>query len=265
MRFITVSLSVVILLAGSLPCAGQDLTFEERVELLRGLTAEYVTAKALLPRSKNALLIDDRGLYDREKWDAAAKEHGPAARVGDLIQITKVSIKDDRIEFELNGGWKGGRKWYDRVQVGVGSRTAPISSGGYTVAPSGTKLALVFQGKLPALKSSDVKGMLAPVLDFNMRSATEQYVETLPEPVKAAIEEKRAIEGMDRDQVLLALGTPRHKVRETKDGKELEDWIYGQPPGRIVFVTFHEGKVIRVKETYAGLGGAVMPPLQTPR
>jgi hypothetical protein len=46
---------------------------------------------------------------------------------------------------------------------------------------------------------------------------------------------------------------------------QLEDWIFGTPPGRIVFVTFEGDKVVRVKETYAGLGGEVAPPLKTPR
>jgi len=66
---------------------------------------------------------------------------------------------------------------------------------------------------------------------------------------------------MDREQVLLALGRPRNKVRETLDGVETEDWIYGQPPGKITFVTFAGSKVVKVKETYAGLGGSVAEPL----
>jgi len=53
-------------------------------------------------------------------------------------------------------------------------------------------------------------------------------------------------------------------VRETKDGVETEDWIYGVPPGKIVFVTFNGNKVIKVKETYAGLGTQA-PPLEPPR
>jgi hypothetical protein len=265
MRSMTWLLPLAVLSVTPGATGGQDLSFEDRVELLRGLTAEYATAKAMLPRSKKPLPVDSMGIYDKEKWDEVAKEFGPAARVGDLVQITKVTLEGDRIEFEINGGWKGGRKWYERIQVGVGSRTTPISSGSYSMAPSGTKIALLFNKKLPALKSGDVKEILAPLLDFNMRSATEHYVETLPPEIRAAVEEKRAVEGMDKDQVLLALGQPKHKVRETKDGQELEDWVYGTPPGRIIFVTFHDNKVIRVKETYAGLGGEVAPPLQTPR
>ena len=69
--------------------------------------------------------------------------------------------------------------------------------------------------------------------------------------------DKKPIEGMDRDQVILALGRPLRKSREVKDGTELEDWIFGEPPGRVMFVTFAGSKVVKVKETYAGLGGSI--------
>jgi len=69
---------------------------------------------------------------------------------------------------------------------------------------------------------------------------------------------KKAIEGMDHDQVLLAMGRPVRKTRETKDGVDLEDWIYGMPPGKITFVTFQGNKVVKVKDTYAGLGGTTV-------
>ena len=78
--------------------------------------------------------------------------------------------------------------------------------------------------------------------------------------MQKAIQTKKAIEGMDRDQVLMALGHPDHKSRETKDGIELEDWVFGRPPGKIVFVTFNGSKVIKVKEEYAGLGTEVADP-----
>ena len=70
---------------------------------------------------------------------------------------------------------------------------------------------------------------------------------------------------MDRDQVILALGRPDHKVRETVDGTEQEDWVFGKPPGRIVFVTFVGEKVVRIREAYAALGGSTAPTLPSPR
>ena len=130
--------------------------------------------------------------------------------------------------------------------------------------PAGTNLALDFAEGVPELDSERIKELLAPVLDFELHSATEQFIESLPEPQQAAIKEQRAIEEMDRDTVLLAMGKPDRKVRETKEGVEYEDWIYGTPPGKVTFVTFRGGKVVRVRESYGGLGGSVSNPQQVP-
>lgn len=253
------SIPFLLIAAIAFPAAAKNLTPEERVGIIRGLTAEYATAKIALPRSKKALSYDASGTWDKKQWDAAGRQYGPAARVGDLVQVTKIDLDDDRITIEINNGMKSGRKWYDRVEVGVGNRTSPISQGG-TNAPGGTTIAIAFPKGVPA-SVPDIKKTLTPILDFEKRTATEQYVDTLKPEVKAAIKDKKAVEGMDREQVLLALGRPNSKVRETKDGVDTEDWIFGRPPGKIVFVTFDGNKVIKVKETYAGLGGAVADPL----
>ena len=142
--------------------------------------------------------------------------------MGDLVQITKVTLDDDKIVLEINGGMKGKRKWYENVEVGMGSRTTPIGQSN-TNAPGGTYLSVEFGKPVPPLQAADLKKMLAPILDFEKHSATEQTMESLPPEVQQAVKEKRAIEGMDRDQVILALGKPRTKMRETKEGLELED------------------------------------------
>lgn len=251
----------VFLIAGSL--FADNLEPGQRREILRGMTAEYATAKIYLPRSQIALEYSDKGAWDKAKWDEAGKSLGPAARVGDLVQVTKVDIEKDRIVLQINGGMKSGRKWYENVEVGMGNRTTPIR-GNQTAAPGGTTIALTFEKTVPPLEPAEIKKLLAPILDFEKRSATEQLVETLPPEVQAAVKEKRAIEGMDREQVLLSIGKPRTKVRETKDGEDREDWIYGLPPGKVTFVTFANGKVVRVKDSYAGLGGETMPSLKPP-
>lgn len=227
---------------------------EDKVVLLRGLMAEYATSKILIPRSKKALEIEEDGRYRQEEWDKANNKNGVAARAGDLVQFTKVKIGDSEIEFELNGGM-GGRKWYQGLEVGMGNtgRTVPVASQGMN-SPGGSKLLLKFPKDDPPRTVAEVHELLSTVFDFNQRSATEQYMESLPPEVKEAIEEKKAIRGMDRDQVILALGKPQRKVRETKDGVELEDWIYGQPPGKIIFVTFDGNEVVEVREEWAGMG-----------
>ena len=237
--------------------AADKLTWQDRVEIARGLDFEYANVKVLLPRSRQPLEFNADGSWDKAAWAAVAAATGPAAREGDLVQVTKVIIESDRLLLEINGGVQGGRHWYHGVKIGGGASSnppmTPIATGDSN-AKSGTSLVLLFHKPLEPIKASAVKKMLAPVLDFEKHSATEIYAETLPPPVQAAIREKRALEGMTRDQVTLAMGRPVQKSRETVDGAELEDWVYGLPPGRITFVTFKGDKVVKVKEEYAGLG-----------
>jgi hypothetical protein len=242
------------------------LSFDERMEIERGLDAEFATMKVILPRAKKPLPVKSDGTYDKGAWERALQEGGPAARLGDEVQITRVEIEDKKIVLELNGGTHSGH-WYDHVQVGMGGTVSPVGTNqNRQVAAMGSHLEILFPGSVPSLKAADIRQILSPIFDFSKHSAAQQYVETLPEPVKKAIKEQRAIAGMNKDQVLLALGKPRNKSRETSaDGDEIEDWIYGDPPGKITFVRFDEGKVVKISESYANVGGSTMPPLPPPR
>jgi hypothetical protein len=251
---------IAILTLPAFPAANK-LTWEDRVELTRGLTAEYATVKVLLPRAKKALEFEANGGYDKKQWNDIARESGPAARSGDMVQVTKIEILEDRIVLQINGGFKGGKKWYQGVQIGMGGSTTPISgNGGDTNAPGGTSIVLLFHKPLEPIKASEIKKMLGPVLDFEKRSVTQLYSESMPPETLQAIKEKRVMVGMDREQVIMTLGRADHKSRETKDGLDLEDWVYGVPPGKITFVTFNGDKVIKVKDSYAGLGSQVGGP-----
>jgi hypothetical protein len=244
--------------------AADKLSMEDRVELTRGLSAEYANAKVLLPRSKKPLEFDAKaGTYDKASWSAIAKESGPAARTGDTVQVTKIEISDESVVLQINGGFKGGRKWYQGVQLsgGLGGTQVPVNNpNSDSNAPGGTSIVVLFHKSLEGMKASEVKKMLAPVLDFDRHSVTEVYSETLPPEMQKAIKEKHALVGMNREQVRLAMGQWTTKERTTaEDGSEIEDWVYGKAPGRITFVTFNGDKVIKVKEDYAGLGTEVGP------
>ena len=69
--------------------------------------------------------------------------------------------------------------------------------------------------------------------------------------IQQAIEEKRADVGMDRDEVLAAMGRPERKVRErAADGTDTEDWIYGHPPAKTDFRAFRRRKSHQVQVQY---------------
>jgi len=248
---------VVVCAAISVSLLQAGISARERQELVRGLNAEYGTAKVIIPRSKKPLDILPDGTFDPEAWGDAMMESGPAARLGDIVQITKVEFKGKRILLQINNGISGGRKWWHRVQVSGTSSGTTLGQGQNTHAPGGTLLALYFKDEkeLPQKTAVELKELLDPVLDFNQRSATEIYLDTVEPVYKEAIEQKEVIEGMDREMTRLSMGMPTRRVRDFEDGNETEDWIYGKPPGEIVFVTFENGKVINVKYEHANLGG----------
>jgi hypothetical protein len=245
--------------------AADGLSEDERIALIRGLNAEYATVKDFLPRSKKPLDFNADGTYDKSHWADIGRQNGPAARVGDQVQVTRVTIDKDRLVLEINGGIRSGGHWTDHVQIGMGGGTRPIDNGGNSNATSGTYIQVLFHGPLSGVKANDVKVAMAPVLDFDKRTVTELYSQTLSPETQKAIAEKRVEKGMDREQVFMAMGRPERKLRETKDGVDLEDWIFGRPPGKIVFVTFAGAKVVKVKETYAGLGAEAAAPLEPPK
>jgi hypothetical protein len=257
---------LAFLAVAALQADQKKLTIDQRVEILRGLNSEYATVRVPLPRSRKPLDVKTDGSYDKDEWTAIGKQLGPAGRIGDLVQVTHVEIEKDSIILQINGGMRAKGGWKDHVSVGMagpmGGPMTPVNGGQPTNAPGGTTVALRFGEPIGEITSADVKKMLTPVLDFNQQSATQQYIETIPPEMKKAIEDKKVVVGMDRDQVVMAVGKPVRKSRETKDGVEYEDWVYGNPPGRMMFVTFAGAKVAKVKETYAGLGGSVA---ETPR
>jgi hypothetical protein len=116
MRWIFMTSAASLLLAASFPAAAK-VSPERRIELIRDFTAEMGTVQMMLPRSKKSLDVLPDGTYDTSDWAAAMKQHGVAARLGDMVQITEVQVTDKRLVLTINHGLKGGRKWWHKIQV----------------------------------------------------------------------------------------------------------------------------------------------------
>jgi hypothetical protein len=216
-----------------------------RIALIRGLAQEVAVTKISLPRGKHGITLDAQGQVEQEKAAAEMRQYGVALRPGTPVKITKVEFKSHRVILELNGGGKRGKKWYQRIEVGMGTTTAPIAPDNAPVLAYGSSITLTYDGDVASLTVPQVKQMLAGVLDFTRHSPTVLYSPAVPPKFKEAIKKHQVIAGMDRDAVLSSKGAPDRKVREERDGVEQEDWIYGLPP-HVLFVTFDGDTVTKV-------------------
>jgi len=233
------------------------LSPETRLELIRYVSGEFAKARIALPGGKKGFRVRVGQPLDQKALVSALKSDGVAASPGDDIQITKLDFGDDDITIEINGGGNQRRSWLDRIQISGGG--LPVSTSGTVndeygapkaAARTGITLQLDFERPLPEMTPDELKLYLGNVLDFSkQRSAAVQWADAQPPEIREAIAAKRAEVGMDQEQVIAALGRAERKVRERQpDGTEMEDWIYGQPPSKTIFVRFVHDKVIRVTQ-----------------
>lgn len=241
------------------PPAVKPLTAQNRQGIVRALAWEYATTRQPLPASKKeqeALVVNSTGQVNEAKLRQDLANRGAAIYTGEIVQITAIEFRRDSILFSINGGGKKKKKWYQRIQIegsgpigGGGGpqplpgppQTEPVRSG------MGSWILLAFPDYLPDLPPQQVKQMLAAALDFSQRSATVPWIETIPVEFRQPIKDHKAVVGMNREMVLAAKGRPDRKVREMENGRETEDWIYGNPPF-VTFVTFVGDQVVEVKE-----------------
>jgi hypothetical protein len=230
---------------------------QSRIEIVRYISGEFAKAVKPIPSGKKGFKIEVGKKLDESGLKDALHGHPPAAIPGDTVQITSVEFHPKEIVIQINGGGKGHFNLRDHIQIGMGG-SGPGIGGTPTATPPelaqqqaiGGTLILDFGRNVPDMSADDVMTDLQAFLDFSKEhSGAVNWIDTLPPQFKQAITDHEALEGMNHEMVLAALGRPEHKVRERDpDGTETEDWIYGTPPARTTFVTFTGDKVIRVKQ-----------------
>ncbi len=226
------------------------LTKEQRLEIIRGLSAELCFARVVFPIGKKGLVLKGGKVVSPTPDDMRQllADWGPAVKPGDRAQITNVAIKGNSIRFEINGGPIKKQKWYQRIEIGGMGGMTPISpNSNPNTNPRGSYVDLAFDGHIPSLTPQQVKEMLGPVLDFGAHSAAEAYMATLPPKVRDAIKDHKVLVGMNREMVTYAKGRAPQKTRERDGNVAYEEWIYGQPPQEVEFVRFVGDEVVRVE------------------
>jgi hypothetical protein len=232
---------------------------ESKLELIRYVSGEFARAVKALPAGKEGFQLYAGKALDGQQLDRAVATHGAAVHTGDQVQITGLQFRDHTIVVDVNGGGRGKKHWYDHIQFGMGGGGMPLPQSRVTqenqgppgLQPGmGSTIFLEFNKSVPDLTPEELKQALSSVLDFSkQRSAAVQWYDTLPPEMKKAIQERKPVVGMDREMVVAAIGKPGHKVRERDaEGNEIEDWIYGTPPDKTIFVRFTGDRVTAIEQ-----------------
>jgi hypothetical protein len=238
---------------------GANLTEPSKLNLIRFVSGEFAKVRKPIPGGKEGFILYTDKPLNQEYLDRVVSTHGAAVNTGDNAQITKLEFHEHTIIVDINGGGRPKKSWRDRIQVSMGGPSqVPQSTtttqqeqgpAGFQPGQGGT-LYLQFPKNIPDLSPDDLKNLLSPFLDFaRERSAAVHWIDTLPAEMKKAITERHAILGMDKEEVVAAIGKPDRKVRERDaEGYDTEDWIYGHPPDKTVFVHFRGDKVSSIKQ-----------------
>ena len=225
-----------------------QISRDAKFEILRTVMADQAASRIAMPFGTAGVDLSDAGEVNKEKVEADIKKNGQSIEVGKVVTVTEISFGDNKIEIELDGGGKNKKGFLDRLEVGVGTQTRPVSNDDPKKA-KGSKVVLKFVEKVPPDLTPDrLKQLLSPVLDFEKRNFLKTGIDALPPEFQEAVKVKEARIGMDRSTVIMALGRPDKKIREKVDGIETEDWIYFQRGLRAQFVTFENDVVVRIRQ-----------------
>jgi len=241
----------LLLLAAVPAMAGETkLTEGQREMIIRDFLAERPFLHRALPRGKAGVRVDGAKITPSEaELNQLVTQLGAVAKPGERVKITAVRFEHHGVLFEINGGPVKRKSWRDRVNVNMGGidpRSQPTDA---DVLNNSVGSSVFLELKEDAvLTSEQMKDLLAPVLDFKAQTAADAFQKSLPPKLAEAVKKHHALVGMDKEMVLYAMGRPPRRVRETKDGKEVEEWIYGAPPQDVEFIRFVDDKAVSIED-----------------
>ena len=227
---------------------------QTRLEIIRDFETQLVYARTPFPMGHKGLqLRNGTTAPNGPALDQLIAIYGPSIKPGDPTHISFVHIKDNYIHLELNGGPVRRQKWYQHVQVsGANGNSVPLSNNESVQNPHGSFLDVYFDKYVPEMTAAQLRDLIYPALDFKAKSKEEAYLDTVPPKVKEAIQAHHVLIGMNTEMVIHAVGKAPRKVRESDNGVNYEEWIYGQPPQDVDFVRIVGDEVVRVETMKVG-------------
>ena len=223
------------------------LTSHDRQQLLRFLQSEQGFTMRPLPVATLTVRANGEMKPTGSDYANLIRNKGTAAKAGQRVVITDVTIDKDRILLDFNGGPVHKHKWLRHLSVGMDPNyTTPVVRDAPNEA-AGSRIALIFPHSVPDLTGIQVEELVKPIVDFAVKTPIEAFTDTLPPFLRKAVLDHRVLVGMNHDMVLSALGEPKTKLREQENQMDVEIWIYGEPPEPTQFVRFNNNRVIRLE------------------
>ncbi|MGH9467924.1 MAG: hypothetical protein ACRD1Y_11275 [Terriglobales bacterium] len=244
-----------LLLACLAPAAAAQTGLNEaqRIAIIRTLIAKVGIARQPLPPDKHGVEIGPDGqILNAGGVEQTLMDKGAAATRGARVAITAINFKSDRIEFAINGG-PHQTHWYDHLHIGM-SATMPTNNGAAAMnGPRGALITLRFPHATPTLTPEQVESYLAPLIDWDRPSKAMVMVQRIPTAARQAIQHHQVLVGMTQSMVVASLGRTGNKIgSEDAQGRQVQDWVYGQPP-ETTFVRMYSGRVLRVTIWHHGV------------
>lgn len=233
--------------------AKTSLDAKSREEVIRFLQAEQGFAMRPFPRGHKGLTLNANGKLDPagEPYLQMATANGICAKPGDRVVLSDVKIEHSKIVFQINGGPDRKHRFLSHIELGGGPMMTPVVQDNEP-DPTGARVTLAFKGDVPDLTGKQVEELLAPLIEFGVKTPIEAFTDTLPLKLKNAILNHQVLVGMSTDMVLFAKGQPDNKMREMDGQMPFEEWIYGKPPQDVEFVRVNGNRVIRLEVAKIG-------------
>src|SRR5262249_55814441 len=125
-RFPLILSVTVLALAAPALFSKEGMDRNARIDIIRGLLREVGVTKVSLPRGKRGVRLDAKGKLDLQGSQKEIHESGLAMQAGVPAEITRIEFKSSQIMLDLNGGGRSGKKWYQHIEIGMGTETSPV-------------------------------------------------------------------------------------------------------------------------------------------
>lgn len=234
----------------TLPTA--PLTHQDREQLIRYLQAEQGFAMRPLPIATLTLRANGPMKPNGSDYADLIQNKGMAAKAGQRVIVTNVTIDKNRIILDFDGGPYHKHRWLRHVSIGMDPYDDTPVVHDQPHEATGSRITLVFLHGVPNLTGFQVEALVKPIVDFNLKTPQQAYTDTLPPFLRKAVLGHHVLVGMNHEMVIAALGEPRTRMGEMENNEHVEIWIYGQPPDPTQFVRFHGNRVIRLEIARVG-------------